>query len=674
MQHNKKIKHLKKKISLTAAVLCGALCLTIASPSPAYASSAKTLIEVTEEGQVVDIFYGVPALYIPGYKNSNTGPYSCAGYVKSFYANIYGITPTNLFTGATPNATKGTFSQIDVPRPGDIGNKSSHWFIIKEINDDGTYTVIEQNWKWMNGDTTCCYINRKVDPASDSGLRFFRWSESWPLPATEPIDENRTVSSAGHTYTLYNDVLTWQDAKAKCEALGGHLATIASEYEQSLVSSFTGNGIRPGYWLGGTDEASEGSYQWTTGETFSYANWSADRSAYGYANDYLYIGADGQWNDTAASGKAIGFICEWGPNGAPVKLSITSQPKSVSANEGDTVTFKVTAKSDGVTYQWQLSDDGGKTWRSSSVKTASYATTLSGKNNGRRVRCVVTDQYGDSVTSEAASMTLAPAKITKQPTNSAVKPGGTASFQVEASGSGLTYQWQLSDDQGKTWRNSSAKTATYAATVTDNNNGRYVRCIVTDQFGNSVKSNAAIMKFTNLAITSQPVNQTVKNGATASFKVMANGSGLTYQWQLSDDQGKTWRNSSTKTANYSAAVTDTNNGRYVRCVVTDKFGNSVKSNAAIMKLTTLKITAQPVNAKVAKGSTASFKVEATGSGLTYQWQLSDDQGKTWRNSSAKTANYAAAVTDANNGRYVRCIVTDKFGNSVKSNAAIMKIK
>ena len=74
------------------------------------------------------------------------------------------------------------------------------------------------------------------------------------------------------------------------------------------------------------------------------------------------------------------------------------------------------------------------------------------------------------------------------------------------------------------------------------------------------------------------------------------------------------------------------------------------------------------------GATASFKVVATGSGLTYQWQLSDDQGKTWRNSKATTANYSAAVTDSNNGRYVRCIVTDKFGNSVKSNAAIMKIK
>ncbi len=355
-------------------------------------------------------------------------------------------------------------------------------------------------------------------------------------------------------------------------------------------------------------------------------------------------------------------------------LAITAQPADFTGSSGSTAKFTVKASGDGLSYQWQLSDDQGNTWRNSSVKTASYATTLSANNDGRYVRCIVTDKYGNSVKSNAAAMKMTALAITTQPANQTVKNGATASFKVVATGSGLTYQWQLSDDQGKTWRNSKATTANYSAAVTDSNNGRYVRCIVTDKYGNSVKSNAAIMKITTLAITTQPVNQTVKNGATASFKVVATGSGLTYQWQLSDDQGKTWRNSKATTANYSAAVTDSNNGRYVRCIVTDKFGNSIKSNAAIMKLTTLKITTQPVNAKVAKGATASFKVVATGSGLTYQWQLSDDQGKTWRNSKATTANYSAAVTDSNNGRYVRCIVTDKFGNSVKSNAAIMKIK
>ena len=358
---------------------------------------------------------------------------------------------------------------------------------------------------------------------------------------------------------------------------------------------------------------------------------------------------------------------------AATKLTITSQPASATVKNGATASFKVAATGDGLTYQWQLSDDQGKTWRNSKATTANYSATVTDSNNGRYVRCIVTDKYGNKVTSNAAFMKITTLKITTQPASATVKNGATASFKVAATGDGLTYQWQLSDDQGKTWRNSKATTASYSATVTDSNNGRYVRCIVTDKYGNKVTSNAAYMKITSLKITTQPASATVKNGATASFKVVATGPSITYQWQLSDDQSKTWRDSSNKTATYSTTLSDKNNGRYVRCVVTDKYGNSLKSNAAYMKITSLKITTQPASATVKNGATASFKVVATGPSITYQWQLSDDQGKTWRNSKATTANYSATVTDSNNGRYVRCIVTDKYGNSVKSNATYMKI-
>ena len=180
------------------------------------------------------------------------------------------------------------------------------------------------------------------------------------------------------------------------------------------------------------------------------------------------------------------------------------------------------------------------------------------------------------------------------------------------------------------------------------------------------------MKLSSLCITGQPVSATVKNGAPASFHVTAVGDGLSYQWQLSDDQGKTWRNSSTKTAAYATTLSDKNNGRYLRCIVTDKYGNSVKSDATYMKISSLAITGQPVNAEAPKGGNVTFNVTAKGPGITYQWQLSDDQGKTWRNSSTKTATYSTTLSDKNDGRYVRCIVTDKYGNSVVSNPASMK--
>ncbi|MBQ1555093.1 MAG: hypothetical protein IIZ68_06490, partial [Clostridia bacterium] len=216
------------------------------------------------------------------------------------------------------------------------------------------------------------------------------------------------------------------------------------------------------------------------------------------------------------------------------------------------------------------------------------------------------------------------------------------------------------------------------------NNGRYVRCVVTDKNGKSVNSAAASMKVgasqvQSPVITRQPTDQTGEIGELVKFNVTATGEELTYQWQLSDDQGKNWRNSSNKTAEYATTLSDANNGRYVRCVVTDKNGQSVNSAPASMKVVSpqgsrLAITKQPANQTGAIGTLVKFSVTATGEGLTYQWQLSDDQGQNWRNSSNQTAEYSTTLSDKNNGRYVRCIVTDKNGQSVNSDPASMKVQ
>lgn len=182
------------------------------------------------------------------------------------------------------------------------------------------------------------------------------------------------------------------------------------------------------------------------------------------------------------------------------------------------------------------------------------------------------------------------------------------------------------------------------------------------------------MKISSLKVTAQPADMTADNGARVTFTVKSVGPDPSFQWQLSDDQGLTWRNSSTKSATYSTTLSRANDGRYVRCVVTDKYGNSVMSRAACMAISSLRILTQPQSVTLKQGTAASFRVVTVGKGLTYQWQLSDDQGKTWRNSSVKTPAYTTTLTDKNNGRYVRCVVTDKYGNKVTSNAASMKVK
>ena len=582
---------MKHKLSVLLLALTLFTAAALAYPSQAFAATAKAKVTITEENQTVDTFYGVPSLYIPGTGNSNSGTYSCAGYVKSFYGKVYGIVPVNLFTNAIPKDPDGktTFYAVDTPRPGDIGNKSSHWFIVKEVNSDGSFTVIEQNWKWNDGTGTVCYINRRVSYETDSGLHFYRWSEGWELPVENTLSTDRMLWANGKTYALFTDVMTWDDAKAKCEALGGHLVTVTSEGEQKLIELLTDKGIRPAYWIGLTDQAKEGSFQWVTGEALSYTHWAEDRPRINSSRNWVHLTDDHTWNDNGSTdlSTAIGFICEWdkpGYLGAPELLSITAQPSDVKAGSGSTVTFKVKADGSGLKYQWQLSDDAGRTWRDSSGKTATYSTTLSEKNDGRYVRCVITDQYGSRVVSQSARMILSQIRFTLQPAPVTAKDGDSVRFTAKANGEGVTYAWQLSDDQGKTWNTSKTTGATYTTTLTAAKSGRYIRCVATDKYGASKKSDTAYMKVTSLAITGQPSPVTALNGDLVKFTVTAKGPGIAYQWQLSDDQGKTWRGSKGTEATYCTTLSDQNNGRYLRCVVTDKYGNAVTSQSASMKI------------------------------------------------------------------------------------------
>lgn len=143
---------------------------------------AMQTVRVSTNGQTVDTFNGVPARYIPGVRNSDVGTYCCATYVSNYYSRVYGVSVWNMFTGRTPSASSGYFYQTTSPKAGDVGYQlnssgSGHWFIIKSVNSDGTYSVIEQNWKWKSGNVTYCNINRKVSYKATRGFKVFRWSK-----------------------------------------------------------------------------------------------------------------------------------------------------------------------------------------------------------------------------------------------------------------------------------------------------------------------------------------------------------------------------------------------------------------------------------------------------------------------------------------------------------------
>uniref|UniRef100_UPI003592F1E2 peptidoglycan DD-metalloendopeptidase family protein n=1 Tax=Acetobacterium malicum TaxID=52692 RepID=UPI003592F1E2 len=114
-----------------------------------------------------------------------------------------------------------------------------------------------------------------------------------------------------HRYMIYDDAVTWAQAEAKAEELGGTLATISSQDEQSLVEKLIGTGQRDRYFLGGTDEGQEGTFRWVTGEPFGLAKWAPGNPDNWSGNENcLQITREGYWNDVSASYNAGGYIVE----------------------------------------------------------------------------------------------------------------------------------------------------------------------------------------------------------------------------------------------------------------------------------------------------------------------------------------------------------------------------
>lgn len=168
-------------------------------------------------------------------------------------------------------------------------------------------------------------------------------------------------------------------------------------------------------------------------------------------------------------------------------------------------------------------------------------------------------------------------------------------------------------------------------------------------------------------IATQPANQTVTAGQTATFSVTAMGTGpLSYQWQKG-----TAAISGAASASYTTAATTTSDsGSQFSVTVTNSAGN-ITSNPATLTVTAApvapSITQQPANQTVTAGQTATFSVAATGtSPLSYQWQKG-----TAAISGATSASYTTPpTTTADNGTQYSVVVSNSVGNRTSSAATL----
>lgn len=217
------------------------------------------------------------------------------------------------------------------------------------------------------------------------------------------------------------------------------------------------------------------------------------------------------------------------------------------------------------------------------------------------------------------------------PSNTTVCAGSSASFSVSASGVNLTYQWQVSTN-GVNFNNitSPGSSSTYSGYNTnilglsgtvESNNGYSYRVVVTDDCGGSVtSSSASLIVNSTPVITVNPVSQNVCEGSSVTFTVSATGSGLTYQWRKSGIN-IFGADRPSYTIN---PVSTANEGNYDVVVSGICSPSAVSSTVTLSVNTSPIILMQPSNVTICAGNPASFAINATGSNLNYQWQVSSD--------------------------------------------------
>ena len=170
------------------------------------------------------------------------------------------------------------------------------------------------------------------------------------------------------------------------------------------------------------------------------------------------------------------------------QLAITAQPADSESPFGEKFCVTVQAEGEGLKYQWFYRKAGTKTWLRSGALDNTYDDVMTAARANREVYCVITDRFGNSVTTEVATIIPVPTVPLRLlgVSYEAAAMGGRYCATVQAEGEGLTYQWYFRNAGAKGFSKSSVRDNTYDDVMNKTRADREVYCVITDAFGNSV--------------------------------------------------------------------------------------------------------------------------------------------------------------------------------------------
>ena len=370
-------------------------------------------------------------------------------------------------------------------------------------------------------------------------------------------------------------------------------------------------------------------------------------------------------------------------NSAPV---IISQPAKVNACIGNNVTISAAISGTALSYKWQESKDGGASYTDIPNETTSSLTlnNLSASMSNYQYRIIAEGSAcPGTVTSDAAILSVNnTTNIIAQPSSTSTCLASTAFFNINAVGTNLNYQWQVSIDGGSTYTDiNNEKNASLNlnnVTIAMNNN-LYRVLIGSDCSADKLISDlASLVVYPVAQITEQPKNAGVCVNSNVNFTAAASGKSIVYQWQVSTNNGNSFTdipNAISNILSINNASSTLNNNRYRLQATGAPCGSAISDDAILTVSVPALITQQPKDTTVCDKTEAKFSVNATGSSLSYQWQVSIDNGSNYTdiaNAKSKTFIIASATNSLNKNLYRVAVKEDKCG-TILSNPALLSV-
>ncbi len=321
--------------------------------------------------------------------------------------------------------------------------------------------------------------------------------------------------------------------------------------------------------------------------------------------------------------------------------TINTPPSNQAVCVGSNATFSAAATG-AVSYQWQVSTDGGANYANvpSGGNSTSYTVnSVTTASNNYRYRILANGQCAIT-TSAFATLTVQTApSVSAAPQNVTLCEASNATFNVTAAGTGLSYQWQSSPD-GNTFTNIGAATsASYTVnSITPSINGSQYRVVVSGTCPSPATSSAATLTVVSpVQITASPQSIAECETGNVSFSVTGAGTGILYKWQRSVDgvaayedvaNGGIYSGATSSTLTLTNLPANYNNYRYRALLYNTICTSPATSGVAILTINprpVVTLTAPSLSLQPGQTSTITAGIQPAPTGFNITWFRNDVQ-------------------------------------------------